>query len=128
MSFLRWQDGKKIGFTKLVPEFRESFGAPYYVVHRAHFHDALHRCALKLGVKLRVNSKVQAYDAEAGTVKLTNGVSYTGDLVVAADGNFQNKRGRWGKRLKMYRDPFYRSKGNSQGKRQEAFCNRICCL
>ncbi|KAF2801272.1 salicylate hydroxylase [Mytilinidion resinicola] len=86
MSFLRWQNGEKIGYTKLVPDFQENFGAPYYVVHRAHFHDALYRCALKLGVIVHVGCKVEAYNADAGAVQLANGVSYTGDLVVAADG------------------------------------------
>ncbi|KAF2501401.1 FAD/NAD(P)-binding domain-containing protein [Lophium mytilinum] len=86
MSFLRWQNGEKIGHTKLVPDFQENFGAPYYVVHRAHLHAALYKCALKLGVTVHVGCKVEAYSADAGTVRLANGVSYTGDLVVAADG------------------------------------------
>lgn len=86
MSFLRWQDGAKIGYTKLVPDFRENFGAPYYVVHRADFHDALYRCAMKLGVTLHVDSRVDTYDADSATVRTANGLSYTGDLVVAADG------------------------------------------
>jgi salicylate hydroxylase len=86
MSFRRWQDGKKIAYTKLVPNFRDNFGAPYYVVHRAHFHDAMHRLALKLGVTVLVNSRVDSYDAGMATVQVTNGKSYTGDLVIAADG------------------------------------------
>jgi salicylate hydroxylase len=86
MSFRRWQDGKKIAYTKLVPDFRDNFDAPYYVVHRAHFHDAMHRLALELGVTVLVNSRVDSYDAEMATVQVTNGKSYTGDLVIAADG------------------------------------------
>jgi salicylate hydroxylase len=76
----------KIGYTKLVPDFHENFGAPYYVVHRADFHDALYRCAMKLGVTLHVDSRVEAYDADTATVRTANGLSYTGDIVVAADG------------------------------------------
>ncbi|KAG0650132.1 FAD-dependent monooxygenase 4 [Hyphodiscus hymeniophilus] len=86
MSFRRWQDGTKIAYTKLVPEFRENFDAPYYVVHRAHFHEALYQRALELGVAVIVNSKVDAYDAERATVLVMDGKSYTGDLVIAADG------------------------------------------
>jgi salicylate hydroxylase len=47
--FKRWQDGKKIAKTTLVPDFEQNFGARYYVAHRAHLHDALHRKALELG-------------------------------------------------------------------------------
>ncbi len=75
-----------IGYTKLVPDFRDNFQAPYYVVHRAHFHAALHERALELGIEVRVNSKVVDYDLEAPSVGLENGQVLSADLVVAADG------------------------------------------
>lgn len=86
MNFRRWQDGETIGYTKLVPDFRETFDAPYYVIHRADFHDALYRLALELGVNVHVDSRVESYDAESGIVQVAQGGSYTGDLIVAADG------------------------------------------
>lgn len=86
MSLRRWEDGTKIAYTKLVPEFRDNFEAPYYVVHRAHFHNALHQRAVELGVNVIVNSKVDVYDAEAATVRVMDGKFYCGDLVIAADG------------------------------------------
>jgi salicylate hydroxylase len=86
MTFRRWQNGKVIGYTKLVPEFRESFGASYSVVHRADFHDALHQRALQLGVDVRVCCKVVEYDLEAPMVKLSNGELISADLIIAADG------------------------------------------
>jgi salicylate hydroxylase len=86
MSFLRWEDGEKIAYTRLVPDFRQNFEAPYLVVHRAHFHDALHKLALKLGVDIHTGSKVEVYDAGAATAHMQNGKSYSGDLIVAADG------------------------------------------
>lgn len=89
MSFLRWKNGKKIAHTKLVPDFRQNFGAPYFVVHRAHFHDALHQLAIKLGVLIYTDSKVEFYDEDATTVHLQSGKLYSGDLVVAADGEFE---------------------------------------
>jgi salicylate hydroxylase len=96
MSFLRWQDGTKIGYTKLVPDFQENFGAPYYVVHRADFHDALYRCAIKLGVTLHVDSRVVSYDAVSATVRTANDLSYSGDLVIAADGKAEFMNGDYG--------------------------------
>jgi salicylate hydroxylase len=86
MSFRRWDNGEVIGYTKLVPDFRENFQAPYYVFHRTHFHSALHKRALELGVEVRVNSKVVDYDLEAPSVELENGQVLSADLIVAADG------------------------------------------
>jgi salicylate hydroxylase len=86
MTFRRWLDGSVIGYTSLVPQFRENFKAPYYVVHRAHFHDALYRRALELGVQVRVASRVEKYDLEAPSVELASGETLQADLVVAADG------------------------------------------
>lgn len=84
--FRRWQSGEVIGHTRLVPDFRKNFDAPYYVIHRAHFHDALHRLALDLGVTVKVNSKVAEYDPAQPSLRLESGETYTADLIVAADG------------------------------------------
>ena len=86
ISFRRWQSGRVIGYTKLVPEFRKSFTAPYYVVHRAHFHDALYRRAIELGVNVLINHKIVDYDDTVPAVSLANGKVLKADLVVAADG------------------------------------------
>ena len=75
-----------IGLTKLIPEFQDNFDAPYYVVHRAHFHDAMYRLALQLGIEIVINSKVISYDAEAPSVTTENGESFTADLIVCSDG------------------------------------------
>lgn len=86
MSFRRWKTGDKIGYTKLTPDFTDNFGAPYYVVHRAHFHDALHQRAIQLGVRVLLNSTVAEFDVEKAAVTLADGATMEGDLVVAADG------------------------------------------
>lgn len=86
MSFRRWDNGKIIGHTKLIPDFRENFKAPYYVVHRAHFHDALHKRALELGVEVRVASRVTNYNLDKPSVSLEDGHELHADLIVAADG------------------------------------------
>jgi 2-polyprenyl-6-methoxyphenol hydroxylase-like FAD-dependent oxidoreductase len=82
----RWQNGKLIGRTQLVPYYYECFGAPYYVLHRAHYHHALYERAKELGVDVRVNSKATKYDLEAPSVELSDGTLIFADLVVAADG------------------------------------------
>ena len=59
---------------------------PYYVVHRAHFHEALHKRALQLGVAVELDRTVVEYNEQSGSVVLANGSIVQGDLVVAADG------------------------------------------
>ncbi|KFY25049.1 hypothetical protein V491_01919 [Pseudogymnoascus sp. VKM F-3775] len=86
MTFRRWEDGTAIGYTKLVPDFRKNFKAPYYVVHRAHFHDALYQRALELGVEVRLASRVENYDLSSPSLTLSSGEVVSGDLIVAADG------------------------------------------
>lgn len=75
-----------IGLTKLISEFRNTFGAPYYVVHRAHFHAALYQRALDLGVTVKLASRVDRYDPHSPKIFFGNGDEATADLIVAADG------------------------------------------
>lgn len=86
INFRRWQDGSVIGHTDLGDEFKALYEEPYQVVHRAHFHDALHKRAIDLGVRLRLSSKVTGYDADAATVVLEDGTVLHADLIIAADG------------------------------------------
>lgn len=85
-NFRRWQNGDVIGHTRLIPDFRRDFGAPYYVAHRAHFHSALYKRALDLGVEVKTASRVDDFEEENGSLTLADGSTYHGDLVIAADG------------------------------------------
>jgi salicylate hydroxylase len=82
----RWEDGKVIGRTRLFPVFREQFDAPYWVVHRAHFHEAMHELAVDLGVSIKLASKVTSYDVHHPSITLAEGSIIYSDLVIAADG------------------------------------------
>lgn len=86
ITFRRWVNGKAIGLTKLVPDFRSKYGAPYWVIHRAHFHQALHNLAVKLGAKITTACRVVDYDEKTPSVTLADGTQRTADLIVAADG------------------------------------------
>jgi salicylate hydroxylase len=86
INFRRWENGSKIGYTQLVPNFRDWFGGPYLVVHRAHFHKAMYDLAVDYGVTIRIDSRVAHYDFSAPSVTLHNGDVLTADLVVACDG------------------------------------------
>lgn len=82
----RWQNGQIIGRTRLHPQFRQLFHGPYWVIHRAHFHQALHSLAVDLGVTVKLASKVVSYDVHGPGITLENGSSVSAELVVAADG------------------------------------------
>ncbi len=82
----RWLDGQLIAYTRIWPDFEERFGAPYFVIHRAHLHDILHRHAVKAGVNIRLSSRAVEYDVEGGSVTLDSGEIVRADLIVAADG------------------------------------------
>lgn len=86
MQFRRWANGDVIGFTKLIPEFRDNFDAPFYVVHRAHYLNSLEERALELGVEIKLGCRVEVYHPETPKVSLADGESFEGDLVIACDG------------------------------------------
>lgn len=86
ITFRRWENGKAIGLTRLIPDFRRSFDSPYWVVHRAHFHSALYRLAKELGVEVILGSKIKSYDPVSPSLTLENGSIHTADLIVGADG------------------------------------------
>lgn len=86
MILRRWQDGRVIGFTDVGPKFRSKFHAPYYVIHRANFHEVLHARAHELGVDIKLGNKVEAYDPDTPSVTLEDGQTLAADLIVAADG------------------------------------------
>lgn len=86
INIRRWEDGSVIGYTALDASYRSDFGAPYYVVHRAHYHDALHKVAVKLGVAIQLGARVVEYQEQKGSVVLEDGSIVAGDLVVAVDG------------------------------------------
>jgi salicylate hydroxylase len=90
INIRRWEDGRMIGRTALDAMFQKDFKSPYYVVHRAHYYEALHQRALQLGVVLELGCRVVQYRENQGSVVLSDGSVIEGDLVVAADGMLSN--------------------------------------
>ncbi|KAL2837449.1 hypothetical protein BJX68DRAFT_280196 [Aspergillus pseudodeflectus] len=86
MTFRRWENGQPIGYTQLIPGFRQTFDAPYYVIHRADFHSALVQRARDLGIEIKLGCKVVDYDLSRRGIQLQSGECFEADLVVAADG------------------------------------------
>lgn len=59
----------KLPFENMV----ETYGAPYYLVHRADLHAALLEAAQKAGVEILNNKRVVSYDFEAPSVTTQEG-------------------------------------------------------
>lgn len=86
LDFRRWDDGRLLGFQASADEYEQWYGAPYYVVHRAHLLRALleqlptsqlhsgHQC---VGVDVRDDSAVVRFADHGG---------FEADVVVGADG------------------------------------------
>jgi len=89
---LRFMDAitaEEVAHIPLGDDFREKFGNPYAVVHRADLHkEMVKACEDNSMIELRVNSEVTGYDQDgtSATAHLSNGNSVNGELLVGADG------------------------------------------
>jgi salicylate hydroxylase len=58
----------------------------YRHIHRADLHRGLLECATSLGIELHLNSRVVEVDPYTPSLVTKDGKRFTGDLVVASDG------------------------------------------
>ena len=71
--------------------FEDTFGSPYLLSHRVDLHEALRQMATSPNgpgtpAKLFNGAHIVSFNAEAGSVELADGSTFSADLVVAADG------------------------------------------
>lgn len=89
---LRFMDAisaEEVAHIPLDGDFRERFGNPYAVVHRADLHkEMVKACEDHDLIELRVNAEVVGYDQDGSSVtaNLANGDTVIGALLVGADG------------------------------------------
>ncbi|MFF7587692.1 FAD-dependent monooxygenase [Kitasatospora purpeofusca] len=92
MAELRFMDGvtgEHVTSLTLTERYRQRFGNPYVVVHRAELHGLLLRaCRDEPRIELRAATAVTGYRQDAGgaTALLADGGSVRGDVLVGADG------------------------------------------
>lgn len=89
LRFMNAQDGDEICHIPLDDQFRERFGNPYAVVHRADLHGVLlQACRANERVTLRTSSRVVGYEQNAGSVRvrIEGGDIEEGNVLVGADG------------------------------------------
>ncbi|MER7493641.1 FAD-dependent oxidoreductase [Streptomyces pharetrae] len=100
MAELRFMDGvtgEHVTSMPLTDAYRERFGNPYVVVHRAELHSALLDACRALDlVELRSGCAAVGYEQDAGgaTVVLAGGERVTGDALIGADGIHSAIRGQ----------------------------------
>ncbi|GCB27430.1 3-hydroxybenzoate 6-hydroxylase 1 [Aspergillus awamori] len=82
-------DGE-LKFTGNITQFADTWQHEWFLIHRAHLHQALKDKAGADGrgrpVVLHTSSQVASVDPSSATVTLENGQSFTGDVVIGADG------------------------------------------
>ncbi|KAK7687183.1 hypothetical protein QCA50_009687 [Cerrena zonata] len=93
ISLRRYDTGELVGWTRWGDVMVDSFGAPYYHIHRADFHKLLFDL-VEPNVTLKLRSTVIAVNPEppsasnpkGPSVTLSNGQVIHGDLIIGADG------------------------------------------
>jgi salicylate hydroxylase len=80
--------GEEIGRFALADEHRRLNGAPYSQLHRADLHDAIAGKLRELTGMVHLNSRVAGYEEHTDHVllRLSDGSTFRGDLLVGADG------------------------------------------
>jgi salicylate hydroxylase len=88
ISFRRWQNGEEIASTPLLPTMEDSYGFPYFLIHRGDLHRVLLDKALEVGVVIRTGTYVSDIDEAQPAVTLASGEKCTADLIIGADGKY----------------------------------------
>ncbi|KAK9451833.1 uncharacterized protein V1518DRAFT_430735 [Limtongia smithiae] len=91
INMVRYKDGTVLGPAVLNPYVEKAYGSPYWLIHRADYHKALHARAKEVGVDILVDQKVSEIDESIPSVTTVDGAhskgtTYAADLVIAADG------------------------------------------
>ena len=83
---LRSYKGPELSRQNLIPFVRETYNAPYFVIHRRDFQRVLVNKAKALEVDIRLDSSVTDIDFSRPSLKLHNGEEFQADLIIGADG------------------------------------------
>jgi len=89
LRFMDGVTGEHVVSMPLTESYRDRFGNPYVVVHRAELHTLLlEACQASPGIDLRGGATAAGYEQDGvhASVVLTTGERVTGDAVVGADG------------------------------------------
>lgn len=87
-EFRSWRTGGLISTSPLGESVRESYGFPYYHVHRGDLLAVLVAAARSVPrIRLHTSARVEGFEQDASGVRITAaGAQHTGDVLVGADG------------------------------------------
>jgi salicylate hydroxylase len=86
---VHYQTGEVLYYTQRDSDFRKTYGAEYYQIHRADLHGALAdavRARDSQAIRLNHTFKSAVQSDGRVTATFANGQSYTGDVLIGADG------------------------------------------
>jgi salicylate hydroxylase len=66
----------------------DTYGFPYFLIHRGDLHRILLDKALSIGVVIKTSSYVTETDEAVPSVTLASGQKYTADVIIGADGKY----------------------------------------
>lgn len=89
------QDGTVISNSALVPRMKETYGAPWLLIHRADFYRVLAEEAERLGVKIQLGCAVARIDCSCAPIIVSTSIraEMQVDVVLGADGIHSKCRG-----------------------------------
>ena len=90
-----YQDGAVISDTRIVPDIREIYGAPWLLIHRADYFNVLAKEAERIGVKIRLGCAVTQIICSDASILVSNsaGPDIGADAILGADGLHSKCRG-----------------------------------
>ncbi|KAH6988269.1 hypothetical protein BKA56DRAFT_630160 [Ilyonectria sp. MPI-CAGE-AT-0026] len=90
---MRRYDSGKILYERLGREFvRNKYGAPWFVIHRADYHEVMMETAKKSGVDIRLGCFVESIDFDKTQVLVAGGGVMSADVIIGADGLWSTTR------------------------------------
>ena len=102
-DYRAWDNGDRLYYTPLGKRAEAHFGAPYYTAHRADLLDVL---LGGLGTEsFHLGSRMERFDQDddSVTIRLADGSTATGDILIGADGIHSTVRGQmFGKEQPRY--------------------------
>lgn len=82
-----YRDGKVLSKANLIPHCENVYGSPHLDIHRADLHSILMNEAIRLGVKIYLDSPVSRIDFTNMVVHLKCGDTFKAQILIGADGD-----------------------------------------
>lgn len=86
IAIKRYNTGEVLGKTPLHPYLSDTYGSPYWLIHRADYQRLLYDAALEHGAQVELSARVAQVDEEKPSVTTVQGREYEADVVIGADG------------------------------------------